>query len=401
MVSNRGHILFVVENNTVPFDRRVWAEARAAREFGYEVSVICPSDRTRDSGPNIIDGIRIYRHPRPIEGLNKWTTILEYLNAFFWESLLSIRIFLHRPFSVIHSANPPDHVFLIASVFKIAGVKFIFDHHDLTPETYITKYGTEGIIHKILLWMERRTFRASDLVISTNESYKMVAIERGGKSDNDVIIVRNGPDLSTIPTMVPSPELLTGFRHLVAYVGIIGKQEGIENLLKAAHHIVQKKQRRDIKFAVVGTGPYLKSLIRKAKTMGLKQYVQFFGYVPDGLLYKILTTADIGINPEFRNDFTDKSTMIKIMEYMCFGKPIVQFYTAESTYTAGNAAINIKNNDAIEFADEILALLDDPSRRERMGKIGRERIENLWSWQIQKRKLRMAYDRIIPRPPFS
>jgi glycosyltransferase involved in cell wall biosynthesis len=391
-----GHILFIVENNTVPFDRRVWAEARSAREFGYDVSIICPSDRNRNNDQSGADGIRIYRHPRPVEGLNKWTTILEYLNALFWESFLSIRLFIKRPFSVIHSANPPDHVFLIALAFKIVGVKFIFDHHDLTPETYIAKYGTSGLIHKSLLWMERMSFHAADMVISTNESYKKIAIARGGKREGDVIVVRNGPDLSAIPDVRPNPGLLEGFRHLVGYVGIIGKQEGIENLLQAASHIVYEKKRSDIRFAVIGSGPHLKSLIREAKAMRLDHYVRFFGYVPDDVLYEILSTADLCVNPEFRNDFTDKSTMIKIMEYMSFRKPIVQFRTVESEFTAGEAAVSIGSNDVIQFADAILALLDDPVRREKMGEIGRERVEKLLSWHMQKKKLRSVYERVIP-----
>jgi glycosyltransferase involved in cell wall biosynthesis len=392
------HILFIVENNTVPFDRRVWAEARSAREFGYDVSIICPSDKRREAGPEASGGIRIYRHPRPVEGLGQWATVLEYLNALFWEAFLSIRIFLNRPFTAIHSANPPDHVFLIARAFKIAGVKFIFDHHDLTPETYLAKYGAGGLVHKCLLWMERRSFRAADLVVSTNESYKKIAIERGGKSESDVIVVRNGPDLAAIPEARPDPGLLAGFRHLVGYVGIIGKQEGIENLLQAASYIVHAKKRGDIKFAVVGTGPHLKNLIRDARAMGLEQYVQFFGYVPDDRLYEILTTADLCVNPEFRNDFTDKSTMIKIMEYMSFRKPIVQFHTVESEFTAGDAALSIRANNVVQFADGILALLDDPVRREKMGTMGRERVEKVLSWQIQKENLRAAYDRVFPRP---
>jgi glycosyltransferase involved in cell wall biosynthesis len=391
-----GHILFIVENNTVPFDRRVWAEARSAREFGYDVSVICPSDRNRNDDRSTADGIRIYRHPRPVEGSNKWATVLEYLNALFWESFLAIRLFLNRPFSVIHSANPPDHVFLIALAFKIVGVKFIFDHHDLTPETYSAKYGAEGLVQRVLLWMERLSFQAADVVISTNESYKKIAIGRGGKSESDVIVVRNGPDLSAIPELSPNPGLLEGFRHLVGYVGILGKQEGIENLLQAASHIVHEEKRSDILFAVVGSGPHLKSLIREAKAMDLEHYVRFFGYVPDALLYEILATADICVNPEFRNDFTDKSTMIKIMEYMSFRKPIVQFHTVESEYTAGEAAVSITSNDVIPFADAILALLDDPVRRDKMGEMGRERVEKVLSWQIQKEKLRSVYDRIIP-----
>ncbi|MCG7851179.1 MAG: glycosyltransferase family 4 protein [Methanosarcinaceae archaeon] len=397
----RGHILFIVENNAVPDDPRVWKEALAAREFGYDVSVICPSSRNQYDRRNIIHGIQIYRHPRPIEGLGKWSMLLEYLTAFFWESWLAIRVFLTRPFAVIHGANPPDHIFLVALIFKIVGVKFVFDHHDLTPEVYVAKYGAQSIIHKILLWMERLTFCTADLVVSTNESYKKIALKRGKKAEGDIIVVRNGPDLSTIPVVSPNPGLLGGFRNMIGYVGNIGHQEGIENLLEAVSYIVNKKKRSEIKFAIVGTGPHLKNLIRQAKAMGLEKYVEFFGFVPDKLLYEILTTSDICVNPEFRNDFTDKSTMIKIMEYMSFKKPIVQFYTTESEFTAGGAAISIRSNDVVQFADAILALLDDPARRAEMGEIGRGRIDALLSWQLQKEKLRTVYDRVLSKPLFS
>ena len=395
----RRHILFIVENNTVPFDRRVLAEARAAREFGFDVSVICPFDRVRKATEDIIDGIRIYRHPRMIEGLGKLSMVLEYLNATFWEFLWAGRIFLGRPFSVIHSANPPDHVFLIARAFRFVGVRFVFDHHDLTPETYVAKYGSKGIAYRLLLWMERLTFRSADIVISTNESYKKVAIERGGKSENDVYVVRNGPDLSMIPEVRPNPALKGGFRYLIGYVGIIGKQEGLDNLLEIADHIVRKMNRKDVKFAVIGTGTYHKSVSRKAKAMGLEQHVQFFGWVPDALMHEILATADVCVNPEFRNPFTDKSTMIKVMEYMSFRKPIVQFFTTESEFTAGKAAISVKDNDTIQFAEAVLSLLDDPARRKQMGDFGRERIKKHLNWQIQKRNLKAVFDRIMSGLP--
>jgi glycosyltransferase involved in cell wall biosynthesis len=394
MVKSR-HILFIVENNSVPFDRRVWHEACSARDFGYEVSVICPTDKRSYDNRSLIDGIRIYRHPCPIEGLNRWAMLFEYLNALFWESLLALRVFLKRPFSVIHSANPPDHVFLIAIAFKIVGVKFVFDHHDLVPETYVAKYGAKSIVYRILLWIERLSLKAANIVISTNESYKKIAIERDGKSDEDIVVVRNGPDVSNIPTPLPRPELLGGFRHLIGYVGVIGKQDGIENLLSVADYLVKKRQRRDIKFAVVGSGPNLKNLIRDAKAMALDGYVQFFGFVSEELLLEILTASDICINPEFRNEFTDKSTMIKIMEYMALKKPIVQFYTTEGEITAGDAAISIRDNDIVQFGDAILALLGDPARRARMGDVGRERIEKQLSWPIQAKKLEAVYDRII------
>ncbi len=399
MVRGR-HVLFVVENNTVPFDRRVWAEARAARDLGFSVSVICPFDRNRRDRRKWIDGIRVYRHPRPIEGLDKWTMGLEYLNALAWESFLAFRVFLSRPFSILHAANPPDHIFLIALAFKLAGVRFIFDHHDLTPETYVAKFGSRRFLHKVLLWMERRSLRAADVVISTNESYKRVAMERGGRSERDIVVVRNGPELASLSSAAPQPALREGFRHLVGYVGIIGMQEGLENLLEAASYIVHKKGRPDVKFAVVGTGPRLKGLIREARARGLERQVQFFGYVPDRKLYEILATSDVCVNPEFRNEFTDKSTMIKIMEYMAFGKPIVQFRTTESEVTAGDAAVHVPDNDAVAFAEAILALLDDPARRERMGRAGRRRVEDVLSWDIQKRNLEIAYGKAL-RPSNS
>jgi glycosyltransferase involved in cell wall biosynthesis len=392
----RRHVLFIVENNPVPFDRRVWHEACSARDFGYDVSVICPADRRSYDHRRLIDGIRIYRHPCPIEGLNRWAMVLEYLNAFFWEFLLAAGLFLKRPFSLIHGANPPDHVFLIALPFKLVGVKYVFDHHDLTPETYVAKYGEKSIVYRILLWIERLSFKTANIVISTNESYKKVALERGGKSVGDVVVVRNGPDISMTPSALPRPELRGEFRHLIGYVGVIGKQDGIENLLSVADHIVNQKRRRDIKFAVVGTGPNLKNLIRDAQAMALDGYVHFYGFVPEKLLLEILSASDICINPEFRNEFTDRSTMIKIMEYMALKKPIVQFRTTEGEFTAGDAAISIKNNDIVQFAEAILALLEDPARRARMGEIGRERIEGQLSWPIQAKKLRAVYDRIMP-----
>lgn len=393
-----GHILFIVENNPVPFDRRVWHEACSARDFGYDVSVICPADKRSYDKRSVIDGIRVYRHPSPIEGLGRWAVAFEYLNAFIWESLLALRLFFTRPFTVIHGANPPDLVFLIALPFKLAGVKYVFDHHDLTPETYVAKYGAKSVVYQILLGIEWLSFKAADIVIATNESYKRIAIERGGKDPDDVVVVRNGPDISFAPSRPPRPEILGGFRHLVGYVGVIGKQDGLENLLAAANHIVNQRQRRDIKFAVVGRGPNLKKLIRDAKAMGLDEYVRFYGFVPEELLLEILAASDVCVNPEFRNEFTDRSTMIKIMEYMALKKPIVQFSTTEGEFSAGDAAISVKDNDIVQFADAILALLEDPARRNTMGEAGRERVEKHLSWPIQAKTLEAVYDRIIPGP---
>jgi glycosyltransferase involved in cell wall biosynthesis len=393
------HILFIVENNSVPFDPRVWNEARAARAFGYDVTVICPSDaRAKDIRP-VIEGIRIYRHPQLPEGPGKLRLIVEYLNAALWEMWLSLRIYLDHPFDVIHGANPPDHLFLIALPFRVLGVKYLFDHHDIAPENYQAKFGKKGLMHAILLWMERMTFRSADLVVSTNDSYRAIAIDRGGKDPKDVVVVRNGPDLSRSAGVLPDPELRAGFRHLVGYVGVIGEQEGLENLLQAVEFIVGEKKRTDIKFMIVGSGPFLKSLVERSRERGLERYVHFTGFVPVRTLHTILASSDVCVNPEKGNEFTDRSTMIKIMEYMMFSKPIVQFHTKEGEVTAGGAALYVRELSAEKLAEAILSLLDDPDRREQMGSLGRRRIEDRLEWGKQKAHLADAYRRILKTRP--
>lgn len=389
------HILFIVENNPAQTDRRVWSEALTAKQLGYHVSVICPESVKEGRRSRCIDGIDIYEHPRPHEGSGISGLLIEYANALIWETILSLRIFFRNPFDVIHAANPPDHLFLIAVLFKPFGVKFIFDHHDIAPETFFAKFGRKGIFYAILHVMELLTFKTADIVISTNESYKKIAVERGGKCADEVFVVRNGPDLSQIPSMEPNNSLRKGFKYLVGYVGVLGQQEGMENLLDAVKYTVEKRNRTDIRFIVVGKGPQLKSLIRMCHVMGISQYVWFTGFIPDRDLYEILATADVCVNPEFSNEFTDKSTMIKIMEYMAFGKPIVQYETTEGKVSAADASVYITENSVTEFADAVISLLDDPEKRRLMGQKGRKRIVDMLGWHHQKLCLKKAYESIF------
>ncbi|MBU1053722.1 MAG: glycosyltransferase family 4 protein [Proteobacteria bacterium] len=394
MVKNK-HILFIVENNSVPRDVRVWSEALAAKEYGYDVSVICPVHKK--SAPEKyeqLEGVDIYRHPMPIEASGRADFFLEYISALFWEITLSIKLYFKKPFHIIHSANPPDHIFIIALIFKIFGVKYIFDHHDITPETYVAKFGAKNIIYKILMFMEKATFKTSDIVISTNESYKNIAITRGSKKDDEVFIVRNGPDLSRIDKPDPNPELKSGFDYLVAYLGVINNQEGIDNLLRAVQYIIYKKKIKNIKFVIVGTGPHRNEMIQLSKDLLIDKFVIFTGYIPYKDLYEVLTTADLCVNPEFRNEFTDKSTMIKIMDYMTFGKPIVMFETTEGRVTAGEAAIYVYNNNEVDFAEAIIVLLHDDEKRKRMGDIAKQRIQEILQWDLQKNNLIRAYNHL-------
>lgn len=387
----RKHILFIVENNSIYTDTRVSSEAIAAKEFGYEVSVICPKGKKRKYSVEDFAGIRIYEHPQNFDGSGKLSLILEYINALFWEIVLSIRVFFIKGFDVIHAANPPDHLFFIALPFKLLGAKFIFDHHDITPENYVAKFGSKGLLYRILQLMEFLTFKAADVVISTNDSYKKIALERGRKSKDEVFVVRNGPDIARMRSVQPNGRLRKGFRYLVGYVGIMGEQEGIENLLRTVHYMVTEKQRTDVKFIIVGTGPDWKRMVDLSHDLGLEKYVSFTGFIPDEELYVILSTVDVCVNPEFRNEFTDHSTMIKIMEYMAFGKPVVQFYTTEGAVTAGECAVYVRDNSVEAFAEALIDLLEDEKRRETMARKGYQRVVEELSWESQKDNLKAAY----------
>ncbi len=392
MKAKNKHVLFIVENASVPRDVRVWSEARAAKSFGYKVSVVCPKFSDEEPSLETIEGIEIHRHWRPVVADGKSGFFIEYGNALFWEFLFSLFVFVKKPFRLIHSANPPDNIFLIALFYRMFGVKFIFDQHDLCPEVYLAKFGRKDMIHRILALFEKWTFRVSDIVISTNESYKKVAVERGKKNERQIFVVRNGPDLAKIAFPEPNKALKNGFDHLVVYVGVIGAQESVDVLLRAARHIVYGKGVENIKFVLVGKGPRLEKMVALSKEMGLEKYVTFTGYVPYGEFYEILASADLCVNPELKNAFTDKSTMLKIMDYMTFGKPIVQFETREGRVTAGNAAVYVENNDEIEFAEKIVEVAQDRERRIVMGKNGKRRIEEKLNWEKQKSSLSKAYE---------
>ena len=392
----KKHILFIVENAVVPVDARVWSEALSAKENNYSVSIICPKGMGYKKHYEIIQGIKIYRHPLPL-AKNKFTYILEYCCALIFELLLSIFIFIRHPFQIIHGANPPDHLFLIAILFKPLGVKYIFDHHDLSPESYAAKFESKGLFYKILLCVEKANFKFSNLVISTNESYKSVAIKRGGKKENDVFVVRNGPRLDIINFPKPNPKWKGRFKYLVAYLGVIGSQDQLDVLLKIIDKIVNDRKFTSIKFIIIGDGPNLKQIIKISKDMSLEKYIEFTGFVPYGdKLFEIISTADICVNPEFKNDFTDRSTMIKIMEYMCFKKPIIQFDTTEGRVSAGKASLYARDNDIGHFCDLLIDLIQDNEKMKNMGKEGKQRIKDFLQWDIQKLELIKVYSILCP-----
>lgn len=385
-------VLIIVENLPSPFDRRVWQEATTLHQNGYEVSIICPTGKGFEKKYEVIDGIHIYRHNLPFEAEGALGYAIEYATALFWEFVLAWRVLLTRGFDVIHACNPPDNIFLVGGFFKLLGKKFLFDHHDINPELYEAKFGRRDFFYKMMLAWERWTFRTADVSIATNESYKRIAVERGGMNPDKVFVVRSGPKLDRLKILPPVESLKQGRRYLVGYVGVMGAQEGIDYLLRSIRYVIKDMGREDIHFGLVGGGTSLEQMKAYADELGVGDYVTFAGRVPDQDLLEMLNTADVCVNPDVANEMNDKSTMNKIMEYMALGKPIVQFDLTEGRFSAQDASVYANKNDIEDFAKKIIELIDDPERRRRMGEYGKRRVETELEWKYEAPKLLAAYE---------
>jgi glycosyltransferase involved in cell wall biosynthesis len=388
-------VLIIVENLPCPFDRRVMQEARTLAAAGYGVSIICPKAPGFEKSFERIDGIDIHRHWLPREADGVFGYALEYSVALAMEFWLSLKVLFGRGFDVLHACNPPDTIFLIGSFYKLLGKKFVFDHHDINPELYEAKFGKRGWGRRLLVALERLSMKTADVVISTNESYRSIATGRGRKQPGDVFVVRSGPDLTRIKQVPPVPALKQGRRYLVGYVGVMGKQEGIDLLLQSVEIIVKKLGRTDIQFGLVGGGTELPAMRQLAKRLGVADYVTFTGRAPDAELLDMLNTADICVNPDRANDMNDRSTMNKIMEYMALGKPVVQFDLTEGRVSAGDASWYARPNDVADLAHKMVSLLDDEQQRIHMGAVGRERVERVLSWQHEAPRLLAAYEHLL------
>jgi glycosyltransferase involved in cell wall biosynthesis len=389
----RSKILIIVENLPVPFDTRVWKEAVSLQSNGYKVTVLCPRAKGYMKGHEVIEGIHIYRHPMFKEGNGLLGYLFEYGCALFWEFLYAWWIYLRRGFHVIQGCNPPDDIFLVALPFKLLGVKYIFDQHDANPELYLSKYGKINSLYRIQVWLERMTYRHSDVVMVTNCSYRDLAINRGGVKPENVFVVRNGPDAKTFKAVSPNPVLKYGKAYLVAYVGNMSVQEGLDILLDVAVHI-KNLGRRDVQFTCIGGGPGLAKLQKEVQEKEIQDIVKFTGRIPREQLLEILSTADVCVNPDKPCVMNDISTMIKIMEYMALGKPIVQFDMKEGRFSALEASLYADDRIGVEdFAAKILFLLENVDARKRMGEFGRRRIEEALAWDYSVQNLLAAYDR--------
>jgi len=397
--AGRDHVCIVVQNLPVPFDRRVWNECRALRARGYEVSVICPKAKG-DPNYQVLGGVHLYKYPAfpPITCAPMFLAEYAYSVAATFVGL--VHCWRRRPFGVVQLCNPPDVLWVAAALFKLLRVAVVFDQHDLCPELYKSRFPDgPAVVHRALLATERITYAVADRVISMNESYRRTAIRRSGKDPEQVRVVRTGPDPSRMRRVEPIPSLRRGHRYLVAYLGVMGPQDGVDLALRAMHHVVHSRGRTDVALTLIGDGDVRPQLCRLAAELGLDETALFTGRVSDEAVAQILSTADLGLSPDPKNPLNDVSTMNKTMEYLAYELPVVAFDLTETRVSAADSALYVQPNDVVKFGDAILALLDDPDRRKIMGVAGRRRVEDVLAWSRQAQEYVALYDELTGRIP--
>jgi glycosyltransferase involved in cell wall biosynthesis len=392
----RGHVLIIVQNLPVPLDRRVWLECQALTAAGYEVSVICPKG-PGDPGYEELSGVHIYKYAPPPQANGALGYLLEFAYCWLRTAKLTWKVWRRRRFDVIQACNPPDTYWALARLWRGRGVRFVFDHHDLNPEVYRSRFGEPtGLAGRAqlagLYWLERKTFHTADRVISTNQSYQRIAWERGNVPPEHTTVVRSGPDTSVMKPGTPRPELRNGREHLVAWLGIMGPQDGVDGVLEIAQKVVREHGRDDVQFALMGFGDCLEDLKKQCAEMGLDDYVTFTGRVGPPQIAEYLSTAAAGLSADPLSPLNDVSTMNKTMEYMAYALPVVAYRLTETVVSAGECAVYLEPGDVDGFAKELVTLLDDPQRRRELGSAGRARAEQVLDWRPQARAYVDVYD---------
>jgi glycosyltransferase involved in cell wall biosynthesis len=398
MKSNR--ILIIVQNLPVPFDRRVWLECRTLTQAGYQVAVVCPKG-PGDPSYQVIDGVQIYKYRPYSPGGGAVTYVAEYAYSFAATLLLSLKAARGGRFGAVQSCNPPDIFWPIGILFKLwHGSRFVFDHHDLCPETFESRFPDgPALLYQGLRFLERCTMRSADHVISTNESYRRLVMDRDGVKPGRVTVVRTGPDPDKMKAIAPVPARRRGRAHLAAYIGVMGPQDGVDIVIKAADFVVNTLGRTDISFTLIGSGDCFDELVALRDELKLGDYVEFTGRVPDETVQEVLSTADIGLSPDPRNPLNDVSTMNKTMEYMAFGLPVLAFDLRETRASAEEAGAYATPNDIEELGRMLVDLIDDEPRRRGMGAAGRRRIEEKLAWRHQEPHYLSVYNRLLRREP--
>ncbi len=392
---DRGRILILVQNLSVPFDRRVWLECLSLIDAGFRVAVVCPK-APGDPPYARLNGVEMFKYRPYAPGGSSVSFVFEYLHSFFATLMLSLKAGFGGRFAAVQSCNPPDLFWPIGLLFRLLhGSSFVFDHHDLCPELYQSRFPNGNqLIYRALRRMERRTTRTADHVIATNDSYRQIVLGRDGVDPACVTVVRTGPDLTRLRRTTAEPSLRRARPHLAAYLGVMGPQDGVDVVLEMAALVVHRLGRRDISFTLIGSGDCFDDLVALSNRLDLSDFVTFTGRIPDGDVATILSTADVGISPDPKNPLNDVSTMNKTMEYMAFALPVVAFDLHETRISAGDAAVYATPNDVGELAQLLIDLVDDEPRRRSMGMAGRARIEQELAWHHQAPRYVGVYEQL-------
>ena len=397
-LSAKPRILIIVQNLPVPFDRRVWLECKALSAAGYDVTVVCPKGKD-DPGHEVVEGVTLLKYRPYAPGGRALGFVVEYVYSFLATATLVLRARREGKFEVMQACNPPDIFWPIARWMRRRdGSRFVFDHHDLCPELYDSRFPNGSALpRRGLIALESATFHTADHVVATNASYAEIAMRRGAKDAGDVTVVRTGPDQERLHRRAPVPALRRGRHHLVAYIGVMGPQDGVDLAVRAAAHVVHNLGREDVAFTFMGSGDSYHQLVSLRDELGLQDYIELPGRVPDDTVLDVLSTADVGLSPDPKNPLNDVSTMNKTMEYMAFGLPVVAFDLKETRVSAGAAASYIQSGDVAAYAKAIVELLDDCDKREAMGRTGRLRIEEELGWSYQRDAYVRVYDALVGR----
>ena len=398
-----NHVLILVMNLPVPLDRRVWLECCALRAAGYEVSVICPKG-PGDPAHHVIDGVHLHKYAPARARPGVLGYAWEFAYGWVRTALLSVQVWRRRPFHVLQSCNPPDTMWLLGRLWRTRGVLFVFDHHDLNPELFLSRFGPprgtlQRLLYRGLLFLESQMFRTAVRVISTNDSYRRIAIERAGLDPADVTVVRSAPDTTQMRPVYPDAAPAGPRTYTLAYVGIMGPQDGVDTILEAMDELVHRRGRTDVRATLMGFGDCLDDLRRQCTAMGLDPVVEFTGRVGKEELGERLSAADVGLCPDLKTPLNDVSTMNKTMEYMAFGLPSVAFDLVETRVTGGDAILYVPTGDVPAFADAVERLLDDPGLRVEMGRRARNRVASELDWEPQARAYVSVFDSLLGLPP--
>lgn len=391
------HVLIIVQNLPVPLDRRVWLECQALIARGYRVSVICPKG-PGDPARQTIDGVDIFKYAPAREAEGFLGFAWEFAYSWLRTAWLSLMVWRRRPFDILQACNPPDTYWLLAQLWRIRGVKFVFDHHDLNPELFLSRFGqpkslTQKLQYHGLRWLERRTFRTADRITSTNESYKAIAVRRGDRRPGHVTVVRSGPDTRKMRPVYPENPRPAGSIDL-AYLGIMGPQDGVDQVLLVMDELVNHRGRTDVTATLLGFGDCLEDLKAQCTALGLDDRVTFTGRVDRVAIAEYLSRADIGLCPDLKTPLNDVSTMNKTMEYMAYGLPAVSFDLVETRVSGGDCLLYVPSGDTLAFADAVEKLIDDPELRVRLGRAGRERVSTQLDWRPQAEAYVAVFDEV-------